>query len=179
MVIGIGLAMDAFAVSVSKGLSVQRLRPRHALAVALWFGGFQGLMPLLGYLLGRNFAHYVEGVDHWIAFGLLLLIGVNMIRETLCGDEDDNRGGDFGFRAMLLMAIATSIDAFAVGISFAVMHISIWSAAAIIAIITMVISAFGIYLGARVGAKIGSKAGIVGGVMLIGIGINILVEHLA
>lgn len=178
-IIGVGLAMDAFAVSVSKGLSVQQLRPRHALAVGLWFGGFQGLMPLLGYLLGRNFAHYVERVDHWIAFGLLLLIGVNMIRETLGGDEDEHRSDDFGFRTMLLMAIATSIDAFAVGVSFAVMNISIWSAAAIIALITMIISAVGIYLGTRVGAKIGSKAGIVGGFMLIAIGVNILIEHLA
>jgi putative Mn2+ efflux pump MntP len=178
-IIGVGLAMDAFAVSVSKGLSVQQLRPRHVLCVGLWFGGFQGLMPLLGYLLGRNFAHYVEGVDHWIAFGLLLLIGVNMIRETLSGDEDEHRSGDFGFRTMLLMAIATSIDAFAVGVSFAVMNISIWSAAAIIALITMIISAVGIYLGTRVGEKIGSKAGIVGGLMLIAIGVNILIEHLA
>jgi putative Mn2+ efflux pump MntP len=179
VLIGIGLAMDAFAVSVSKGLSVQRLRPRHVLCVGLWFGVFQGLMPLLGYELSRRFAHYVENIDHWVAFGLLLLIGVNMIRETLSGDDDDEGGSDFGFRTMLLMAIATSIDAFAVGVSLVVMNISIWSTAAIIALITMLISAIGIYLGAHVGAKIGSKAGVVGGVILIAIGVNILVEHLA
>lgn len=178
VIIGVSLAMDAFAVSVSKGLSVQRLLPKHVLCVGLWFGIFQGLMPLLGYFLSRNFAHYVAGVDHWIAFGLLLLIGVNMIRETLSDNDEEDSGSDFGFRTMLLMAIATSIDAFAVGVSFAVMHISIWEAAAIIAIVTMLISALGIYLGARVGAKIGSKAGIVGGVMLIAIGVNILVEHI-
>lgn len=178
VIIGIGLAMDAFAVSVSKGLSVQRLRLKHVLCVGLWFGGFQGLMPLLGYELSHSFAHYVENLDHWVAFGLLLLIGVNMIRETLSGDEDEDSGSDFGFRTMLLMAIATSIDAFAVGVSFAFLNISIWGAAAIIALVTMLISAMGIYLGARVGAKIGSKAGVVGGVMLIAIGVNILVEHL-
>ena len=178
IIVGIGLAMDAFAVSVSKGLSVQRLRLRHMLCVGLWFGGFQGLMPLLGYLLSSNFAHHVANLDHWIAFGLLLLIGINMIREALSGDDDENGDSDFGFRTMLLMAIATSIDAFAVGVSFAFLNISILGAAAIIALVTMLISAAGIYLGARVGAKIGSKAGVVGGVMLIAIGVNILVEHL-
>lgn len=176
-IIGIGLAMDACAVSIGKGLTLSKVRLRHMLSVGLWFGGFQALMPIIGYYLGRNFTAYVESLDHWIAFGLLLLIGLNMIRETLSGDEE-RHDGDFGFRTMLIMAIATSIDALAVGVSIAFMHVDIWSAAAAIGLITMVISAVGIQLGAKIGARIGSKAGIVGGLILIGIGTKILIEHM-
>ncbi|MBR2429233.1 MAG: manganese efflux pump [Alistipes sp.] len=176
-IIGIGLAMDACAVSIGKGLSLRRVHLRHILSVALWFGGFQALMPIIGYFLGRSFTEYVESIDHWIAFGLLLLIGINMIREAL-GDEEVKHDSDFGTRTMLLMAIATSIDALAVGVSIAFMRVDIWIAAAIIGIITMVISAAGILLGAKIGAKIGSKAGIIGGVILIAIGTNIVIEHL-
>ncbi len=177
-IIGIGLAMDACAVSIGKGLSLRKVHLRHILSVGVWFGGFQALMPIIGYLLGRSFTEYVESIDHWIAFGLLLLIGINMIREAL-GDEEESHNSDFGLRTMLIMAIATSIDALAVGISIAFMSVDIMVAAAIIGIVTMAISSLGILLGAKIGAKIGSKAGILGGLILIAIGTNILIEHLA
>ena len=168
--------MDAFAVSVGKGMTLKSVRPRHALTAGLWFGLFQGLMPLIGYFVGQSFAEYVVSVDHWIAFGLLTLIGVNMIREAMSGEEDEV-DGSFGVRTMLVMAIATSIDALAVGISMAFLDVNIWSSAAVIGVITLLISAAGVYLGSAFGARLGSKAGIVGGVILIAIGIKIVVEH--
>ena len=175
--IGVSLAMDAFAVSVGKGLSVKQVLPRHAMSAGLWFGGFQALMPIIGYLLGCGFAPIVERVDHWIAFALLLLIGLNMIRESLSGD-DEGQDSDFGFRTMFLMAIATSIDALTVGVSMAFLKVDIWVAAAIIGVITFALSAAGVSLGSRFGAKVGSRAGILGGVVLIALGIKILIEHL-
>lgn len=176
ILISISLAMDAFAVSVGKGLSVCQVRARHALLAGLWFGGFQALMPLIGYFLGISFADIVVSVDHWIAFGLLLAIGLNMIRETIWGD-DEKPNNDFGFRTMLIMAIATSIDALAVGVSMAFLEVDIWIAASIIGLITFAISAMGVVLGYRIGNAIGSKAGIVGGLILIALGLKILVEH--
>lgn len=175
--IGVSLAMDAFAVSVGKGLSVKRVLPRHALSAGLWFGGFQALMPIIGYFLGSSLTHVVERVDHWIAFGLLALIGLNMIRETLSGD-DEKHDSDFGFRKMLVMAIATSIDALTVGVSMAFLNVDIWVAAAVIGVITFALSAMGVSLGNKFGAKVGSKAGLVGGAVLICLGIKILIEHL-
>ena len=169
--------MDAFAVSVGKGMTLKRVQPRHALTAGVWFGGFQGLMPLIGYYVGRSFAEYVVSVDHWIAFGLLVLIGLNMIRETIWGD-DEQQNSDFGVRTMLIMAIATSIDALAVGVSMAFLDVNIWISAAVICIVTLIISAAGVYLGTMFGARLGSKAGIVGGLILIAIGVKILVEHM-
>ena len=169
--------MDAFAVSVGKGMTLKRVQPRHALTAGVWFGGFQGLMPLIGYYVGRSFAEYVVSVDHWIAFGLLVLIGLNMIRETIWGD-DEEQDSDFGVRTMLIMAIATSIDALAVGVSMAFLDVNIWFSAAVICIVTLIISAAGVYLGTMFGARLGSKAGIVGGLILIAIGVKILVEHM-
>lgn len=177
LLIAIGLAMDAFAVSVGKGLSLKRVLPRHALSAGLWFGGFQALMPIIGYFLGSSFAHVVERVDHWIAFGLLAIIGINMIRETLSGD-DEAHDSDFGPRKMVVMAVATSIDALTIGISMAFLKVDIWVAATIIGVVTFALSAIGVSLGCRFGAKVGSKAGIVGGVVLICLGIKILIEHL-
>lgn len=177
ILIAVGLAMDAFAVSVGKGLSVSRVEPRHAISAGLWFGGFQALMPIAGYLLGSSFAHVVSSVDHWIAFGLLLLIGLNMIRETLWGD-DEGHDSDFGARKMFVMAVATSIDALTIGITLAFLNVNIWVAAAVIGVITFALSAIGVHLGSRFGAKVGSKAGILGGVVLICLGIKILLEHL-
>ena len=168
--------MDAFAVSVGKGMTLKRVLPRHALTAGVWFGVFQGLMPIIGYFVGRSFAEYVVSVDHWIAFGLLVLIGLNMIRETIWGD-DDEQDGNFGFRSMLIMAIATSIDALAVGISMAFLNVNIWISATVICAVTLVISAAGVYLGSAFGSRLGSKAGIVGGLILIAIGIKIVVEH--
>ena len=177
IIIGFGLAMDAFAVSVGKGLTLDRVEPRHALKAGVWFGGFQALMPIIGYLLGQSFSSIVVSIDHWIAFGLLVLIGLNMIREAIWGEEE-SQDSNFGVRHMLIMAVATSIDALAVGISMAFLGINIWLAAAIIGVITFLLSASGIYLGRNVGGKLGDKAGILGGIVLIAIGIKILVEHL-
>jgi putative Mn2+ efflux pump MntP len=144
-IIAVGLSMDAFAVSVAKGLSVERLRPRNVLSVALWFGGFQGLMPVIGFFLGVSFASFVEHVDHWIAFVLLGLIGINMIRGAFSKKERDI-SPDFSFKSMLVMAVATSIDALAVGISFSFFNENIWTAALLIAITTAIFSAIGIYV---------------------------------
>lgn len=177
VLIAISLAMDAFAVSIGKGLSLKEIRPRHALSAGVWFGGFQALMPIIGFFLGYSLAHIVERVDHWVAFGLLLLIGLNMIRETL-SDDDEGQDADFGFRTMLVMAIATSIDALTVGVSMAFLKVNIWIAAMVIGIVTFAFSAVGVSLGSKLGTKVGTRAGIVGGAVLIGLGIKILFEHL-
>ena len=177
LLISVGLAMDAFAVSVGKGMTLSRVRPYHILNAGLWFGGFQALMPIVGYFVGRSFASYVIAVDHWIAFGLLALIGFNMIRESVKGEEEA-QDANFGFRAMLLMAIATSIDAMAVGISMVFLDVNIWVSALVIGVVTLIISALGVCLGRLFGSRLGSNAGIAGGVILIGIGVKILIEHL-
>lgn len=178
LLIAVGLSMDAFAVSVGKGLSVCRVRPHHALLAGAWFGAFQALMPIVGYLLARSFSAVVVSVDHWIAFALLVIIGLNMIREAVWGDEECG-DSDFGARKMFVMAVATSIDALAVGVSMAFIGVDILPAALTIGIVTFLFSVAGIYLGHSIGSKLGSKAGIVGGIVLIAIGIKILVEHLS
>ena len=176
LLIALGLSMDAFAVSVCKGLSVKRLRPRHALLAGLYFGGFQFLMPLLGWLLGYSFEELITSVDHWIAFVLLSLIGGNMIRESFSEDEELN--DDFGVKTMLLLAIATSIDALAVGITFAFLSVKILPAAGTIGVTTFLLSVAGIYIGRAFGAKYKAGAERVGGCILILIGLKILLEHL-
>ena len=178
ILIGVGLSMDAFAVSLGKGLSVSKVEPRHAMIAGVWFGGFQALMPIVGYFLASSFSSIVVSVDHWIAFGLLLVIGANMIREAVWGDDEDEADADFGVRHMFIMAVATSIDALAVGVSLAFVGVDIWSAALIIGITTFLFSAVGIYLGRIVGSKLGPKAGVLGGIVLIAIGLKILIEHL-
>lgn len=175
--IGVALSMDAFAVSICKGLSVKRVEPKHLLTVGVYFGGFQALMPLIGFLLGFKFEKFIVSVDHWIAFALLAVIGGNMIREALSGEEEEH-DASFSFRTMLPLAVATSIDALAVGISFAFLGVDILSAASIIGITTFVLSGVGVYVGNIFGAKYKSKAEIVGGVVLILIGLKILLEHL-
>lgn len=175
--IAVSLAMDAFAVSVGKGLSLKSVRPRHAMSAGLWFGGFQALMPIIGFFLGCSFAHVVERVDHWIAFVLLALIGINMIRETL-SDDNEGHDADFGFRKMFIMAVATSIDALTIGVSMAFLNVNIWLAAAVIGVVTFALSAVGVSLGSKFGARVGSRAGILGGAVLICLGIKILIEHL-
>ena len=176
LLIAVGLAMDAFAVSVGKGLSLKSVRPQHAMSAGLWFGGFQALMPIIGYFLGHSFAGVVTSVDHWIAFALLVLIGGNMLREAIWGD-DEQQDGDFAPRKMFVMAVATSIDALAVGITMAFLDVNIWIAATVIGVITFVLSAAGVVLGCRFGNYLGSKAGILGGIILICLGIKILLEH--
>lgn len=177
LVIAIGLSMDAFAVSVGKGLSVPRATPKHAAIVGVWFGGFQALMPLIGYLLGTSFRSLVTTWDHWIAFVLLVIIGFNMIRESREAAEE-NLGESFGRRQMFPLAIATSIDALAVGVSLAFLDVSIVPAVAFIGIVTLVFSAIGLKIGNVFGAKYKSGAELFGGIVLILIGAKILLEHL-
>ena len=175
--LGFALAMDATAVSIGKGLSLDRVRPTHALNAGVWFGGFQALMPIIGYFLGVSFSGFVASVDHWICFALLLLIGSNMIREALSGD-DEELDDNFSPRTMFLMALATSIDALVVGVTLAFAQANIWLAATIIGVVTFVLSFSGLYLGRVIGSKFGSKAGVLGGLVLIAIGVKTLVEHL-
>ena len=177
LLIGIGLSMDAFAVSIGKGLSTKCLKPRHYLSVGVWFGGFQALMPIAGFLLGVSFASLVESFDHWIAFVLLGIIGFNMIRESRDNDEDCN-ACDFSIRSMFMLAVATSIDALAIGISFAFLKIDILPAASIIGVTTFILSMIGLRIGNIFGCRYKSKAEFAGGVVLIIIGIKILAEHL-
>ena len=174
--IAVGLSMDAFAVSVCKGLSVKRLEAKHAALVGLYFGGFQFLMPVIGWLLGYRFEAMITSVDHWIAFVLLLFIGGNMIKESFGQAEELN--DDFGFKTMLTLAVATSIDALAVGISFAFLSVRILPAAGLIGITTFALSCVGIVVGRAFGAKYKAGAERVGGVILILIGTKILLEHL-
>ena len=176
LVIAIGLSMDAFAVSVCKGLSVQKVKPKHYLIVAAYFGGFQALMPLLGYLLGVRFEAMVANVDHWIAFVLLGLIGANMVRESRAGEEklDDS----FTVSTMLLLAVATSIDALAIGVTFAFLGVNIVEAIILIGITTGIISGVGLKIGNVFGSRYKSKAEMAGGIVLILMGTKILVQHL-
>ena len=172
LLFGIGLSMDAFAVSICKGLSVRKLRPKHAITVGLWFGGFQALMPLIGYLLGKQFEWLITSIDHWIAFILLALIGVNMIREAF--GEEEQLDDSFSVKTML----ATSIDALTVGVSFACIDVDIVPAIAIIGTTTFILSAVGIKIGNVFGAKYKSKAEFLGGAVLILLGLKILLEDL-
>ena len=177
-VIAVGLSMDAFAVSVCKGLSAGRVRLGHALTAGIWFGGFQALMPFLGWLLGSRFQSFISNVDHWIAFLLLGLIGTSMIREALGGGEEEKQNDDFSFRVMLSLAVATSIDALAVGVSFAFLQTPILKAVAVIGLTTFCFGVAGVKIGHLFGAKYETKAELVGGVILILIGSKILLEHL-
>ena len=176
LIIAIGLSMDAFAVSVAKGLSVSSIRPRHSLCVGGWFGGFQAIMPLVGFYLGITFSKFVSSVDHWIAFVLLGLIGLNMIKESR-ENEDVVPDPDFSARTMFLMAVATSIDALAVGVSFAVLSVDIWSAVTIIGITTFILSVVGLKIGNIFGSRYKNKAEFLGGAILLILGVKILIEH--
>lgn len=175
--IAVGLSMDAFAVSVCKGLATPKYKLKYSMICGAWFGGFQALMPTVGYLLGVNFKKYITAIDHWIAFVLLALIGFNMIREAL---KNDDEGADPSFTAksMLLLAIATSIDALAIGITFAFLDVNIVAAVLFIGVCTFVISAAGVKIGSVFGTRFKSKAEIAGGAILIILGLRILIEHL-
>ncbi len=176
-VIAVGLSMDAFAVSICKGLSVRRLKPRHNLICGLYFGGFQALMPVIGWLLGRQFESLIKSIDHWIAFALLVLIGANMIREAV-KNEEENLNDSFSPKTMLPLAVATSIDALAVGVTFAFLDVSIVPAVSMIGATTFILSAVGVKIGNVFGTKYKSKAELVGGIVLVAMGIKILIEHL-
>lgn len=174
---GIGLAMDAFAVSICKGLSMKKMSWKKAIIIGAYFGIFQGIMPLIGYFLGSTFADLVTSIDHWIAFVLLGFIGINMIKEAF-SDESENMNDNVDFKTMFILAIATSIDALAIGITFAFLEVNIIFAVLAIAIITFVISIIGVKFGNVFGDKYEKKAGVVGGGILILLGIKILLEHL-
>ena len=176
-VIAVGLSMDAFAVSICKGLSVGKLKAKHALSCGIWFGVFQAIMPLIGYLLGAQFESYITSIDHWIAFVLLAAIGGNMIREAL-SKEEESVNASFGVKAMALLAVATSIDALAVGVTFAFLHVRIVPAVLFIGAVTFVFSTVGAKIGSVFGARFKRPAEIIGGAVLILMGIKILLEHL-
>lgn len=177
--LAVGLSMDAFAVSVCKGLSMKRADAKGMAVCGAWFGCFQGLMPLIGFMLGSFFAGAIESVDHWIAFGLLALIGVNMLREAFFGKDDKEEDADLSVKTMFILAVATSIDALAVGISLAMAgKVNIWMAVLLIACTTFILSAVGVKVGSVFGNRFERKAEIAGGVILIVLGVRILLEHL-
>ncbi len=176
-ILALGLSMDAFAVSICKGLSVPKLQAKHCLICGVYFGGFQALMPLLGWLLGIRFQSLITNIDHWIAFVLLAVIGANMIKESF-GKEEECPDASFGFKTMLTLAVATSIDALAVGVTFAFLDVTIVPAVLLIGATTFVCSAVGVKIGNVFGNRFQSKAEFLGGVVLIAIGLKILIEHL-
>ena len=174
LIVAVGLSMDAFAVSVCKGLSLGKIKPKHMCIAGAWFGGFQALMPLIGYFLGSFFAEMIEKYDHWVAFVLLAIIGGNMIKESFGKDEKVDSSMDV--KSMLLLAIATSIDALAVGVTFAFLQVQIVPAVSFIGVITFIFSAVGVKIGSLFGTKYKSKAELFGGIVLVLIGIKILLE---
>lgn len=178
LIIAVGVSMDAFAVSVCKGLSAKRLRPSYILSAAAWFGGFQALMPLIGYYVGITFADLVGEVDHWIAFALLAIIGGKMIKEAFHKDNECDYDPDFSVKTMFMLAVATSIDALAVGVSFACLKVEIVKSVLVIGLMTAAFSAFGVQLGHVFGCRFKSKAEFAGGLILVVIGVKILLEHL-
>lgn len=175
--IAVGLSMDAFAVSVCKGLAMPKCTFKKAAIVGLWFGGFQALMPAIGYILGAQFQETIASIDHWIAFVLLALIGGNMIHEALDNDEEE-ADASLNVKTMFLLAVATSIDALAIGITFAFLKVNIIPAVCFIGIVTFIISFAGVKIGNVFGARYKNKAEIVGGIILILLGLKILLEHL-
>ena len=182
-IIAVGLSMDAFAVSVCKGLAMKRSSVKAGLTCGIWFGGFQALMPLIGFFLGSMFAEAIQSVDHWVAFGLLVLIGVNMLREAFSPEEDGGcsecADADLSVKSMFVMAVATSIDALAVGISLAMAgDVAIFAAVGIIGVCTFTLSAVGVGVGSVFGSRFEQKAQIAGGVILVILGVKILLEHL-
>lgn len=177
LVLSVGLAMDAFAVAICKGLSMSKMEWKNAIIIGLYFGFFQAFMPVVGYLLGVNFQDKISNIDHWIAFLLLGIIGINMIKEAI-SKETDISNDSIKFKDMIILAIATSIDALAIGITFAFLKVNIILAASLIGIITFVISVIGVKVGNIFGDKYEKKAELAGGIILILLGIKILLEHL-
>lgn len=178
LILAAGLSMDAFAVSICKGLSLKNIKGRHMVTAGLWFGGFQALMPVIGFFLASFFASYVTAVSHWIAFVLLALIGGNMVREALGKDDDDEMDASMTVKSMFLLAIATSIDAMAVGVTFAFLKVNLLLAVIVIGATTFLFSAVGVKLGSIFGEKYKSRAELAGGIVLILLGLKILLEGL-
>ncbi len=181
LLLALGLSMDAFAVSICKGLAMKKADVKACCTCGVWFGGFQGLMPLIGFFLGTLFYRAIEAVDHWIAFGLLGIIGINLLKEAFSREEADcsDCNGDLSVKTMFVMAVATSIDALAVGISLAMVgNVNIFAAVALIGVFTFWMSAAGVKIGNIFGSRFEKKAQIAGGVILILLGLKILLEHL-
>lgn len=176
--IGVGLAMDVFAVSICKGLAMRRMNYKKAIIIAAFFGVFQALMPALGYVLGTTFANKIAAIDHWIAFILLALIGANMIKEALSSDDDECQDDSLRLGDLIMLSIATSIDALAVGITFAFFNVSLLLSVSMIGIITFIICVIGVKVGNVFGEKYKSKAELAGGLILIVMGAKILIDHL-
>ncbi|WP_369298079.1 manganese efflux pump MntP family protein [uncultured Neglectibacter sp.] len=175
--LAVGLSMDAFAVAVCKGLALKQVKPAQMALVGLWFGGFQALMPVVGYFVGVQFKDAITAIDHWIAFVLLAIIGGNMIREAFSREEEE-ADASLSFQKMLPLAVATSIDALAVGVSFAFLDVQIGIAASFIGVVTFLLSAAGVKVGSLFGAKYKQRAELVGGAILVLLGVKILLEHL-
>lgn len=177
--LAVGLSMDAFAVSICKGLGMKKASPKAMAICGLWFGGFQALMPLIGFLLGALFADAIKAVDHWVAFGLLAIIGINMLKEALSKGEEEQTSADLSVKTMFIMAVATSIDALAVGISLAMAgSVDIVTAVILIGLTTFLLSAVGVKIGNVFGSRFEKKAQAAGGIILIVLGLKILLEHL-
>lgn len=181
--LAVGLSMDAFAVSICKGLAMKKADAKGMAICGTWFGGFQALMPLIGFFLGTLFASAIEAIDHWVAFGLLGIIGFNMLKEAFEKEEEgcecENNDADLSVKTMFVMAVATSIDALAVGISLAMAgNVNIWIAITLIGITTFALSAVGVKVGSIFGSKFEKKAQLAGGIILICLGVKILFEHL-
>ena len=177
IMLSIGLGMDAFAVSICKGISMKKMDWKKACIIGIYFGGFQAIMPVIGYFLGSTFESFITSFDHWVAFILLAIIGVNMIKESF-SKESENISSDVGFKTMIILAIATSIDALAVGITFAFFKVNLVLAITLIGTITFALSVIGTKVGNRFGDKYENKAELVGGIILILLGLKILLEHL-
>lgn len=178
LLLAIGVSMDAFAVSVCKGLAMKRVTLKEGMTCGVWFGGFQAMMPLLGFFLGSLFAHAIEAIDHWVAFGLLALIGGNMLKEAFSKEEEEeNAGADLSFKTMFVMAVATSIDALAIGITFAFLQVNLLLAVSAIGIVTFAFCAVGFRLGTLAGSRFQKPSQVLGGAILVLLGIKILLEH--
>ena len=182
LLLGVGLAMDAFAVSICKGLAMRKVNKKQAVVIALFFGGFQAIMPIVGWFLCKGFQNYIEAFDHWIAFALLAFIGMKMIIETLSEKEEDvvveKMDPPLDMKEMLMLAIATSIDALAVGLSLAALDRPIVESATIIGVVTFIISIVGVYIGNFFGNRYKKRAELAGGIILVLIGVKILCEHM-
>ena len=177
--LAVGLSMDAFAVSICKGLAMKKATLKASATCGIWFGGFQALMPTIGFFLGTLFAEAIQAIDHWVAFGLLAIIGVNMLKEAFVAGEEEEASADMSVKTMFIMAVATSIDALAVGISLAMAgNVNIWMAALFIGVCTFGFSAVGVKIGNVFGDKFEKKAQMAGGIILILLGVKILLEHL-
>ena len=177
LLIAVGLSADAFAVSVAEGIVIEEAKARHTLRVALMFGLFQAAMPVLGWFLGESLRGLIGSFDHWVAFGLLAFIGSKMVLDAALGIETgERRGGSRGAR-LVMLAVATSIDALAVGVTIAMLHVRIWTPALVIGIVTALLCAVGVQAGGRIGTRLGRWAEVVGGLVLLGLGVKILFEH--